>query len=92
MKTVYAPVEIAREYWDFIQTVLSTMPFDESGVFVYGLNEQRTKLHDALCEIWKLDKMKTKEITDHLDRYEDFESFLAALSELQKDSESRADE
>lgn len=73
--------ETAREYWDFIQTVISVMSCSDGRIFVYGLDRQRTELHDKLCDIFGLEKTETLDITDHLDKYKNFEEFLKALNE-----------
>lgn len=80
----------AREYWDFVHTCLSVLPCEDGGgVFVYGLNNQRIKLHREMCEAWGLEEIDTAYITDNLDRLTDFYAFLEKLYELKKTKEQK---
>ena len=53
---------------DCFEYVNSIKDIEEfSGMGLYNLDVQRTKLHEKLCESFKLSVEETKSITDNLD-------------------------
>ena len=78
--------ELARDYWDFIQDVLTALDkgdLTEGRTFAfYGIETKRTQMHDELCEAMGLPKEQTKEITDNIDQCKDFDEFFQKLTDL----------
>jgi len=80
--------ELAQDYWDFIQDVLTAMEagdLHEGMRFsFYGIEQKRAAMHDALCEALGLPKEKTKEFTDNIDQCKDFDEFYQKLLALKE--------
>ncbi len=55
--------DVAWEYWGWIDTM-------RQHPGMYGLDGKRAECHDRLRKHYKLDKEKTRTVTDHLDKYE----------------------
>jgi len=55
---------IAWAYWSMVRLT----SVESWGM--YGMEERRTNLHDDLCKHYGMDRETTKQVTDHLDRYE----------------------
>jgi hypothetical protein len=53
---------------------------------LYGLEQQRTIQHEKLCEILHVNKIQSKEITFHLDKYIDFD--VKELDEFNENSKA----
>ena len=55
--------DVAWEYWGQIETMNS-----QPGL--YGLDEKRSACHKRLCLYYKLTEPESRQVTDHLDKYE----------------------
>lgn len=54
---------VAWEYWGWIET-MNNMPG------LYGLDKKRSACHKRLCGHYKLTETQSRDVTDHLDKYE----------------------
>ena len=60
----YVVPRVTREYWILVMVTMTDNPG------MYGLENQRCALHRELCEHYGLTHEQTREVTDHLDRYD----------------------
>ena len=58
----YVP-RVMWEYWGIIS-------FCKDNPGLYGMEERRTDCHERLCHHYRISKEESREITDHLDQYE----------------------
>lgn len=68
--------DVALEYWGW------THPPEGIVMGMYGLNERRANCHERLCFWYGLSKENSKQITDHLDKYEMVWDMHIALEKL----------
>jgi hypothetical protein len=56
---------------------------DDNIIAYYGIDKKRTRLHDELCTLFKLEKQITKKYTDNLDKikFNGTELYLLLLKE-----------
>lgn len=55
--------QIAWEYWGLVSFCL-----DNPGL--YGMDKRRSDCHERLCKYYNISKRKCRQITDHLNKYE----------------------
>lgn len=96
MSTELTNIDYIRDYWDWIQDYLYWSETAQGKNYQtrcawYGWDDRRTEFHDAMCERLGLKKEDTKEITDNIDRFDCFESFVEALLELKKEKVNEKD-
>jgi hypothetical protein len=68
--------DIALEYWGWTHPPVGIVPG------MYGIDQHRSASHDELCIEYGLDKEITKQVTDHLDKYETVADMHSALEKL----------
>ena len=60
-----SPKELIREYIHLVGTMIQ---LSEGGIFaLYGLEQHRMELHDKICEVFGIDKVKSKGILNYLE-------------------------
>ena len=60
-----SPKELIREY---IHLAATMVQLSEGGIFaLYGLEQHRIELHNKICEVFDIDKIKSKDILNYLE-------------------------
>jgi len=67
--------DITWRYWGLIETM-------ERNPGMYGLDDRREEYHDQLCEHYKISRKVSKEVTDHLGKYDNAVEMHNALKRL----------
>lgn len=59
------PKELIREY---IHVVATMVQLSEGGIFaLYGLEQHRINLHNKICEVFGIDKIKSKDLLNYME-------------------------
>ena len=60
-----SPKELIKEY---IHLAATMVQLSEGGIFaLYGLEQHRIELHEKICEVFDIDKTKSKDILNYLE-------------------------
>lgn len=60
------PLDLCMEY---IHQIWCMEQLKDGGIFaIYGMEQHRIDLHDRLCNLLKIDHVKSKEILNYLDK------------------------
>lgn len=59
------PKELIREY---IHLAATMVQLSEGGIFaLYGLEQHRIDLHDKICEVFDIDRVKSKDLLNYME-------------------------
>ncbi len=59
------PKELIKEY---IHLAATMVQFSEDGIFaLYGLEQHRMDLHDKICEVFDIDRVKSKDLLNYME-------------------------
>ena len=60
-----SPKELIKEY---IHLAATMVQLNEGGIFaLYGLEQHRLELHDKICEVFDIDKVKSKDLLNYME-------------------------
>lgn len=76
--------DLAEDYWCFVQNTLIALDGQQAMFSFYGMNAERCRLHQQMCDALGLTELETKCITDRMNEFKDFDDFYQELLNLKE--------